>query len=421
MTIQILMPALSPTMSEGTLAKWLKKEGDKIESGDVIAEIETDKATMEVESADEGVLGRILVEGGTDNVPVNSVIGILLEDGEGDKDLEAALKETEKTPAAEKEEKSAEKRDATPKKADTKKADKEDTDRLFASPVARRMAEDSNLDLSLLKGTGPKGRIVKADIEEALKHSGADEEPLPVQAVVPVRGTAAEFVEVPHTNMRKVIATRLTESKQEVPHFYLTLDCELDALLKLREDLNEKAELLGQDTKLSVNDFIIRAAALALKKVPAVNVSWGEKALKMYSDVDVSVAVSTPGGLVTPVIRNADRRRLPDVSRSMKALAAKARNGKLTPEEYQGGTFTISNLGMFGIKQFNAIVNPPQACILAVGAVEQRLVVKDGAIAVASMMTCTLSVDHRAVDGAMGARFMSVFKKLLEDPLTMVL
>ncbi|WP_086466476.1 pyruvate dehydrogenase complex dihydrolipoamide acetyltransferase [Oceanibaculum nanhaiense] len=446
MPIKVLMPALSPTMTEGTLAKWLKKEGDSVASGDVIAEIETDKATMEVESADEGVLGKIVVTDGTEGVPVNEIIGWLLEEGEDASAIDAAgdAKPAPK-PEAPKEEPKPEAPKEAPKTEAPKEAPKEPAkpaaasgdkgDRIFASPLARRMAEQAGLDLGSVSGSGPNGRIVKADIESALskgtgKEAGKAAAPAPQAAAAPSGGAALpqsqpdvpglpSYTEVPNSSMRKVIAKRLMESKLTAPHFYLTIDCEIDRLLAVRKELNEKAGDSGY--KLSVNDLIIRASALALKKVPAANATWTESAIRIYDQVDISVAVAIDDGLITPVIRDAGSKGLIEISAEMKDLAKRARDRKLKPEEFQGGTFSISNLGMFGIKDFAAVINPPQGAILAVGAGEQRPVVKDGALAIATVMSCTLSVDHRVVDGAVGAEFLSVFKKLIEDPMTMLL
>ncbi|MDR6293014.1 pyruvate dehydrogenase E2 component (dihydrolipoamide acetyltransferase) [Inquilinus ginsengisoli] len=446
MTINILMPALSPTMTEGTLATWHKKEGDKVKSGDVIAEIETDKATMEVEAVDEGVIGKIVVPEGTENVPVNEIIAILLEDGEDAGALKggaAAPKAEAKTeaPAEPKAEAKAEapapatQPAAAGPVAKPAAANGHD-DRVFASPLARRMAEQAGIDLAALKGTGPNGRVVKADIDAAVSGGSAPaakpaapEAAKPAAAPAAAKPTAAgpnakqladaygiPYSEQKHSNMRKVVARRLLESKLTVPHFYLTVDIQLDALLKLRKELNDRG-----DVKLSVNDLIIKAAALSLRKVPAANTSWTDDALIQYERVDISVAVATPGGLITPIIKDADRKGLSTISAEMKDLAARARDGKLKPEEYQGGTFSISNLGMFGIKDFAAIINPPQACILAVGAGAQQPVVKDGALAIATVMSCTLSVDHRVVDGAVGAEYLAAFKALVEAPLGMML
>ncbi|MCA1907712.1 MAG: pyruvate dehydrogenase complex dihydrolipoamide acetyltransferase [Magnetospirillum sp.] len=422
MPIELLMPALSPTMTEGNLARWLKKEGDAVKSGDVLCEIETDKATMEFEAVDEGVLGKILVAGGTAGVAVNTPIGVLLEEGE---DASAIVAKPAAAAAVAAPAVAAAPVAAAPAAAAPAVAS---GDRVFASPLAKRIAANAGLDLKAVKGTGPYGRVVKADVEQAIK-GGVAAAPVAAApaAAAPVAKAAAApavanpfepaFEEIPNSSMRKVIARRLTEAKSTIPHFYLSIDCELDALLKVRGELNARSD----SYKLSVNDFIIRAVALALKKVPAANASWGEDAIKRYTDVDVSVAVATPNGLITPIVRHADHKGLAAISNEMKELAGKARDGKLKPEEFQGGGFTISNLGMYGIKDFAAIINPPQGCILAVGAGEQRPVVKAGALAIATVMTCTLSVDHRVVDGAVGAEFLAAFKKLVEDPLSMLL
>ncbi|MFM9843055.1 MAG: pyruvate dehydrogenase complex dihydrolipoamide acetyltransferase [Dongiaceae bacterium] len=434
MPIQILMPALSPTMTEGNLAKWLKKEGDKIKAGDVIAEIETDKATMEVEAVDEGTLGKIVVASGTQGVKVNDVIGFILEEGESSDALAGAgAKAAPKLAAAPAPSALAAKPAAAPASAPVApapaaaKGNGHDRGaRVFASPLAKRMALQAGIDLGRITGSGPHGRIIKADIDSALARgvpAGAPAgrpQAAPVAAAA-VAGPTPHHV-VPHSMMRKVIAKRLTESKQTVPHFYLTVDCEIDALLKGRAALNAVAPEKGEGVyKLSVNDFIIKAAAMTLKKVPAANASWSDDGTVMYDRVDISVAVAIPGGLITPIIFDAANKGLVQISAEMKALAAKARDGKLVPEEYQGGTFSLSNLGMFGIKQFEAVINPPQGCILAIGAGEQRAVVKNGQLTVATVMSCTLSVDHRVVDGAVGAEYMAAFKKLIEEPLGMLL
>ena len=426
MPIPITMPALSPTMTEGNLAKWLKAEGDQVAPGDVIAEIETDKATMEVEAVDEGVLGKILVNEGTEGVAVNSVIALLLEEGEDDgalADFQAAspapaVAPVEPSPDADPELLSA----PAPAPAAAPAPVAGDSGRVKASPLARRMAQQANIDLSTVNGSGPHGRVVKADIEAALgKVPAAAAAPAvsPVAAAVAALGPAP--TEIPHTNMRKVIARRLTEAKQEIPHFYLSLDCEVDKLLELRKTLNAKAEAEDLGYKLSVNDFVIRAAALALRKVPDANVSWTDDVLLKHNVVDLSIAVAIEGGLITPIIRNTDQKGLATISNEIRELAGRAREGKLMPEEYQGGTFSISNLGMFGIREFAAVINPPQSAILAVGRSEERPVVKDGALAIATIMTVTLSVDHRAVDGALGAQYLNAFQGLIEDPLTMLL
>jgi pyruvate dehydrogenase E2 component (dihydrolipoamide acetyltransferase) len=427
MPIEVLMPALSPTMTEGTLAKWVKKEGDTIEAGDIIAEIETDKATMEFEAVDEGTLAKILVEEGTSGVAVNTLIAVIVEEGE---DLSAAEgftgKSTAAAPAPTVEAAPA----ATAPVAATPAAapSAATTARIFASPLARRIAKNEKLDIAKVSGSGPRGRIVKRDVEAALAAGTATaaapaaaapaaEAAKPAAPQVPYVGPAYE--EIPNNGMRKTIARRLTESKQTVPHFYLTVDCELDDLLALRKQLN--AQAADGAYKLSVNDMIIKASALALKKVPEANASWTDDAIRMFKEVDVSVAVATDGGLITPIIKNADQKGLATISNDMKTLAKKARDGKLKPEEYQGGGFSISNLGMFGVRDFAAIVNPPQGCILAVGAGEQRPVVKDGALAIATVMSVTLSVDHRVVDGAVGAQFLQAFKGYIQNPLSMML
>jgi pyruvate dehydrogenase E2 component (dihydrolipoamide acetyltransferase) len=472
MPIEIRMPALSPTMTEGNLARWLKKEGDRVAPGDVIAEIETDKATMEVEAVDEGTLGKIVISDGTEGVAVNSVIGVLLEEGEDAGALEgfkpsdgaaapepaaAAKPEATAKPAATAKEPAATaaarpgeaggrpadqavKPEARPTKAKAGNgADR--GGRIFASPLAKRMAKQAGIDLAMLDGSGPHGRIVKADIERALQAGVSDrarpapakarvaeaparaEAPRPAVAppVPPIGPPAEPHEEIKLSNMRKVIARRLTEAKQSIPHYYLSLDCELDALLKLRQELNARA---GADYKLSVNDFLIKALALALRQVPAANRAWGGDKLYQYQDVDIGVAVAIPDGLVTPLIRKADQKGLATISGEMRDLSARARDPggmKLKPEEYQGGSFSISNLGMYGIREFAAVINPPQAGILAVGAGELRPAVKDGALATATMMTATLSADHRLVDGATGAELLAAFKRLVEEPLAMLL
>ncbi|WP_085902117.1 pyruvate dehydrogenase complex dihydrolipoamide acetyltransferase [Kiloniella majae] len=438
MPINILMPALSPTMTEGTLSRWLVNEGDTVNSGDVLAEIETDKATMEVEAVDEGTIAKILVPGGTEGVAVNQTIAVLLEEDEDASALENVSTETE-APVAQaepKQEEAVSVAPATEKAPSSRPAAPAPVsasgDRIFASPLARRMASQESLDLSALKGTGPHGRIIKADILSALEQgvgkAGASTE---TSAAAPAKTAPAasgpnareladmlgmEYDLEPLSSMRRVIASRLSESKQTVPHFYLTVDCEMDKLLAFRKELNASG-----DVKISVNDFVIRAAALALKKVPAANASFSDEGILSYKNADISVAVATPSGLITPIIKAAQNKGLGIISEEMKDLAGRARDGKLKPEEYQGGTFSISNLGMFGIKDFSAIINPPQGCILAVGAGEQRPVVKDGALAIATVMTCTLSVDHRVVDGAVGAEYMAAFKALIQEPLSMLL
>lgn len=433
MPIIITMPALSPTMTEGTLAKWIMNEGDTVCSGDMLAEIETDKATMEVEAIDEGILARILVPEGTEGVPVNAPIAVLLEDGEDASAIDAALAAAPApapmAPAAEAP--AAEPIPAaaipTPAPTPAPAADPVSGDgRILASPLAKRMAAQAGLELAQVSGSGPRGRIVKADIEAAVAGGVAAVAPAPA---APVPSSIPASVAVPAapgddfeleklSSMRKIIARRMTESKQQAPHFYLTVDCEIDALLALRKQLNDKAD---GAYKLSVNDLVIKAAAVALMKVPDANVGYSEEGLRRYRNADISVAVASEKGLITPIIRNANGKGLEAISKEMRELAQKANDGKLTPEEYQGGSFSISNLGMFGIKQFDAVINMPQGCILAVGAGEQRPVVKDGALAIATVMSVTVSVDHRAVDGAVGARFLAAFKGLIQDPMTMLL
>jgi pyruvate dehydrogenase E2 component (dihydrolipoamide acetyltransferase) len=432
MPINILMPALSPTMTEGTLAKWHVKEGDVVVAGDVIAEIETDKATMEVEAVDEGTLGRILVAEGTEAVPVNQAIAVLLEEGEDAAALESAPAAAPPPPAAAASPEPATEATAAPAPAASAPAAPAAAapsgDRIFASPLARRMAKQAGLDLAALKGSGPHGRIIKTDVEAALAGGvpAAAPAPSPAPALAVGTGPSAKqladmlgmaYRQEPLTNVRKTIARRLTEAKQTVPHFYLTVDCQVDELLKARKEINGRFD----DVKVSVNDFVIKAVALALKQVPAANASWDESGVLYYEHADVSVAVATPMGLITPVVKSAEDKGLAAISAEMKDLAGRAREGKLAPEEYQGGTFTVSNLGMYGVKDFAAIINPPQGCILAVGAGEQRPVVKDGALAVATVMSCTLSVDHRVVDGAVGAQFLAAFKALIECPAAMLL
>jgi len=419
MPIEILMPALSPTMTEGNLAKWNKKEGDTVKSGDVIAEIETDKATMEVEAVDEGIMGKILIPGGTQGVKVNQLIALLLEEGEDASALEGMTASAAPVAAASKPEE-IKAVAATPSVA---QAGTQTTmaqtgaDRVFATPLARRIAGQNDVNLHVISGSGPRGRIVKADVEGAMASGGAKPANRQLPASPQLSGFEPAYDVMETSTMRKVIAARLTESKQTVPHFYLTVECAIDALLAARKRLNAHG---GDDYKLSVNDFVIKAVASALKRVPEANASWINDQIIQYKSVDVSVAVAIDGGLITPVIRESDTKSLATLSTEMKDLASRARQGKLVPQEFQGGTFTISNLGMYGIKEFAAIINPPQACILAVGAGEERPVVKNGALTIATMMSCTLSVDHRVVDGAVAAKFLSTFKEIIEDPYLML-
>jgi pyruvate dehydrogenase E2 component (dihydrolipoamide acetyltransferase) len=435
MATNILMPALSPTMTEGTLARWLKKEGDTVKAGDVLAEIETDKATMEVEAVDEGVLGKILVGDGTTGVKVNDPIAVLVVEGEAVPAGVVVPAAAKATPVAKPEAVPA----AVPAPGKTNGHAGEE--RVVASPLARRMAKQAGIELASVKGSGPNGRIVRADIE-ATHRGGARPTPAetpaapvpvaapiaaPVATPVPVPKPAVPPITVPHrlvsnSTVRKVIARRLTEAKQTIPHFYVSIDVELDALLKLRAELNAKSPSEGTAAfKLSVNDLLIKAVAVTLRRLPKVNSSYTDEAIVLYDDVDISVAVSIADGLITPIIRKADQKGLAAISREMKDLAARARAGKLKPEEFQGGSFSISNMGMFGVSAFAAIINPPQSAILAVAAGQQRPVVKDGALAIATVMTCTLSVDHRVVDGALGAQWLAEFKKVVEAPLSLML
>ena len=423
MATNILMPALSPTMTEGTLARWLKKEGDAIRSGDVLAEIETDKATMEVEAVDEGVLTRIVVPDGTAGVAVNATIGVL--DGDGGEAVASPAIIPSTMPAAA--------APATPAPVTAPLAAIAEhhapaQGRVFASPLARRLAQQAGIELKTVKGSGPNGRIVRADIEAfqakppapAPIAAATPAVPAPTPTPAPAPAITAPHTLVPNSNMRKIIGKRLTESRQTIPTFYVTGDIELDALMALRAQLNARAPKEG-GYKLSVNDFVIKAAALTMRQVPALNATFTEAAIARYTDVDISVAVSIPDGLITPIIRGADRKGLAAISGEMKDLANRAKAGTLKPEEFQGGGFSISNLGMFGVQSFTAIINPPQAAIIAVGAGTQRAVVKAGQLAVANVMTCTLSVDHRVADGAVGAQWMAAFKALLEDPLGLLL
>ncbi len=441
MPIDILMPALSPTMTEGKLAAWLVKEGDTVSSGDVIAEIETDKATMEVEAVDEGVVAKILVAEGSEGVAVNSVIARLLEEGEDASALDApaapstapapvaAPDAAPATPSAEPQ--SAAPQAAAPQTLAPAPASGDKPARVFASPLARRIAADKGLDLAQVTGSGPHGRIVKADVVNldagaqqtaAAPSAASPSKPAP-QAAASLPGVmdprpiadafGLEYEYEPASAMRKVIAQRLTESKQSVPHFYLTLECNIDPLLALRKQINQDSD---GSYKLSVNDFIIKAAAKALQQVPAANAAWTGDGIIRYKSAHISVAVAIDGGLITPVVREAESLSLGNISNTVKDLAGRAKDGKLTPAEFQGGTFSISNLGMFGIQQFQAVINPPEGAILAVGAGEQKPVVVDGEVTVQTRMTVTLSCDHRVVDGAVGAEFLAAFKQIIEAP-----
>ncbi len=418
MPIEVLMPALSPTMTEGKLAAWHKREGDRVTAGDVLAEIETDKATMEIEAVDDGTLGKIVVPEGTEGVAVNALIAVILAEDEDASAIEAAMSAA--APPAPMPAAAPPMPDAAPAPSPVPAAAPAGNGdgRVMASPLAKRMARQAGLDLVSITGSGPRGRIVKRDIEAALAGGDGAVTPKPAAPAAAAAPFEPEFELVALSSMRKTVARRLSESKRTVPHFYLTVECDIDRLLELRKDLNGRAE---EGVKLSVTDMIIKAAALALMRAPKANASWSDDGIKLYKSADISVAVALEDGLITPVIRGAERKGLATISRQMKELAARAREGKLMPEEYLGGTFSLSNLGMFGIKDFAAVINPPQGCILAVGAGAPQPVVRDGALAVATVMSCTLSVDHRAVDGAVGAEFLATFKKLVEDPLSMML
>ncbi|GAA3073783.1 pyruvate dehydrogenase complex dihydrolipoamide acetyltransferase [Rhizobium viscosum] len=449
MPINITMPALSPTMEEGNLAKWLVKEGDKVKSGDVIAEIETDKATMEVEAVDEGTVAKIVVPAGSEGVKVNALIAVLAVDGE---DVAAAASGAGSAAPAPKPA-------AAPAQAETKAeaapapapsapaaapapaAVSSNGSRTFSSPLARRLAKEAGIDISAVAGTGPYGRVVKSDIEAAAVGGGAKAAPgaaaapraaAPAPAAAAPKGASDEAVLklfeqgsyelVPHDGMRKTIARRLVESKQTVPHFYVSVDCELDALMALRAQLNDAAPRKdgAPAYKLSVNDMVIKAMALALRDIPDANVSWTESAMVKHKHADVGVAVSIPGGLITPIVRKAEEKTLSTISNEMRDLGKRAKDRKLKPEEYQGGTTSVSNMGMMGVKNFAAVINPPHATILAVGAGEQRVIVKNGEMAIATVMTVTLSTDHRCVDGALGAELLQAFKGYIENPMGML-
>ncbi|MGB6815920.1 MAG: pyruvate dehydrogenase complex dihydrolipoamide acetyltransferase [Pseudolabrys sp.] len=447
MPTNILMPALSPTMEKGNLAKWLKKEGDKIKSGDVIAEIETDKATMEYEAVDDGTLAKIVVPEGTQDVAVNSLIAVLANEGE---DVKAAASASAKAPAPKKGE---------PKKPDAKQAAPAPetratpaaqsqaspvqrgesvrpagANRIFSSPLARRLAMESNIDLNRVQGSGPHGRVIARDIEQAKSGKGLrtpSAAPAGAGLVAPAMSDAqiralyeeGSYELIPHDGMRRTIAQRLTASVQTIPHFYETMDCDIGRLMAAREEINAAAPKNKDGKpayKLSVNDFVIKALALALQRIPDANVSWTEAGLLKHKHSDIGVAVALPGGLITPIVRNAESKSLSTISNEMRDLAKRARDRKLKPHEYQGGTSSVSNLGMYGIKDFTAVINPPQSTILAVGTGEERAVVRNGKIEAATIMSVTLSCDHRAVDGALGAELIGAFKTLIENPVMMV-
>jgi pyruvate dehydrogenase E2 component (dihydrolipoamide acetyltransferase) len=449
MPINILMPALSPTMEKGNLAKWLKKEGDKVKSGDVIAEIETDKATMEVEAVDEGTIARIVVPEGTQDVPVNDVIAVLAGDGEdvkaagasagGAKAAAAPAPARAEAPAPQPAAATAAAPAPKPAAAPAPQAvspapQANGHGRIFSSPLARRLAKEANIELGRINGTGPHGRIIARDVEEAKSGKG-----LKAPAAAPAAGPAiapsmsdkqilalfepGSYEIVPHDGMRRTIAQRLTASIQNVPHFYLTIDCDIGKLLAAREEINAAAPKDKEKKplyKISVNDFVIKAMGVALQKIPNCNVSWTEGGMVKHKHSDVGVAVAMPGGLITPIIRKAETKTLSAISNEMKDFAARARARKLKPEEYQGGTTAVSNLGMYGINHFTAVLNPPHATILAVGTSEERPVVRNGKIEIAHMMSVTLSCDHRAIDGALGAELIGAFKQLIENPVMMM-
>ena len=428
MPIQILMPALSPTMSEGTIANWVKAEGDDISSGDVLCEIETDKATMEVEAIDDGVLGKILIAGGTEGVAVNTPIAIILEEGE-DASVMGGIDTTAPAPAAAAAppKPAAEPAPAAPAPAAAPPPTATGK-RFFASPLAKRLAEQNGLDVALIGGSGPHGRVIRRDIEAALASGNSKAAPVVAAAIAPttpaltaddpVMAYMPEYEAMPNSSMRKIIATRLTGAARDIPHFNVNVDVEIDELLRIRKQLNSRD---GADYKISVNDFIIKAVALTLKLQPDCNVTYTDEAILKFKRQDVAMAVAIDGGLITPIIHDAGNKGLRAISETAKELAQKARLGKLMPEEFQGGTFTVSNLGMFGVKSFNSIINPPQGGILSVGAGEQRAVVKDGALTIATMMTLTLAVDHRCIDGATAATFTKELKGILEAPSLLML
>ena len=456
MPIDIRMPALSPTMEKGNLAKWLKKEGDTVKSGDVIAEIETDKATMEVEAVDEGTLAKILVAEGTADVPVNQVIAVLAADGEdvkaaasGAKSSPAPAASAPAAPAPKPEPKPAQAAPASaapaaptaapkPAAAAAEPAKANGGARVFASPLARRLAKDAGLDVSQIQGSGPHGRVIARDVDAAKSGKGLKAAPAagaPAAATVPVAAPSmsdqqilalyepGSYESVPHDGMRRTIAQRLTAATNSMPTFYLTVDCDLGKLTAAREEINAAAGKNAEGKplyKLSVNDFVIKAMALALQKIPEANVSWTEAAMLRHKHSDIGVAVALPFGLITPIIRQAEVKSLSVISNEMKDLAARAKAKKLKPNEYQGGSSSVSNLGMYGIKDFTAVINPPQSSILAVGTGEERAVVRNGQIVAATMMSVTLSCDHRAIDGALGAELLVAFKKLIENPVMMV-
>ena len=419
MSVNILMPALSPTMEEGTLSKWLIKEGDKVSSGDLIAEIETDKATMEVESIDDGTIGKILVNEGQESIKVNEPIAVLLLEGEALSDIES-MKNENQPESIEKSGKIETKKNVDINLNETAKIEfvnnkkiepsKLSENRIFISPLAKRLAKQDDIDLSLVSGSGPNGRILKIDIENLNNNKKL------LQSEIPINNNNSELIK--NSSMRRTIAERLVQSKNEAPHFYLSLDCNIDQLLSVRSVINLKS---NDQYKISVNDIIIKAASSSLIKVPQANASWENDNTRYFKNTDISVAVAIEGGLITPIIKDVQSKGLFEISKDMKDLAKKAKEGKLLPEEYIGGSFSISNLGMYGIKEFSAVINPPQGAILAVGSGEKRAIVINDQVTISNMMTVTLSCDHRVVDGAVGAQFLSVFKEFIENPSLMLL
>ena len=419
MSVNILMPALSPTMEEGTLSKWLIKEGDKVSSGDLIAEIETDKATMEVESIDDGTIGKILVNEGQESIKVNEPIAVLLLEGEALSDIES-MKNENQPESIEKSGKIETKKNVDINLNETAKIEfvnnkkiepsKLSENRIFISPLAKRLAKQDDIDLSLVSGSGPNGRILKIDIENLNNNKKL------LQSEIPINNNNSELIK--NSSMRRTIAERLVQSKNEAPHFYLSLDCNIDQLLSVRSVINLKS---NDQYKISVNDIIIKAASSSLIKVPQANASWENDNTRYFKNTDISVAVAIEGGLITPIIKDVQSKGLFEISKDMKDLAKKAKEGKLLPEEYIGGSFSISNLGMYGIKEFSAVINPPQGAILAVGSGEKRPIVINDQVTISNMMTVTLSCDHRVVDGAVGAQFLSVFKEFIENPSLMLL
>ena len=421
MPIEILMPALSPTMKEGNLAKWVKKEGDKIKAGEVIAEIETDKATMEVEAVDQGILGKIIIKEGTENVAVNSCIALILEEGEDKKVLEnyqssAAAKEAPTPKESQNNSSKVDVKFPEIKVADSNNQVVSIDNFIKASPLAKRIAKEEGISINAVSGTGPRGRIIKDDVLNFVKNGS-------VKSGV-IHRNSQEFYVIKNNNIRKVIAKRLLESKQNVPHFYLSCELRVDKLNELRNAINEVAphdENGNPLYKISINDLVIKAVAMALKKVPQANSSWSDDGILVYNNIDISMAVAIDGGLITPIIKNADQKSIQEISKEAKVLAKKARDGKLAPEEFQGGTFSISNLGMFGIDNFSAIINPPQSCILAVARAIEKPVVDHGHIRIGHTMNVTLSSDHRVVDGAVGAEFLKALRRYIEHPILNIL